>query len=99
MLLITGTIRLPAHRLADALPAMQAMVQASRAEDGCLEYAYAQDVLDPGLIHVKELWRSQQALDAHFQMPHLARWRAAWAQLGIGERDLRAYEVGQARTL
>ena len=48
MLLIVGTIRLPADGLAAALPAMRAMVQASRAEPGCIEYAYAQDVLDAG---------------------------------------------------
>ncbi|MFD2755762.1 putative quinol monooxygenase [Comamonas terrae] len=39
MLLIVGTVRLPAENLERAKPAMRAMVQASRAEPGCLEYA------------------------------------------------------------
>ena len=49
MLLIVGTIRLPAQNLGAARPAMQQMVEASRAESGCVEYSYAEDVLDPGL--------------------------------------------------
>ena len=92
-LLVTGTVRLPPDRLADARPAMRAMVLASRAEDGCLAYSYAQDLLDPGLIRVHELWRDRAALDRHFAMPHLAAWRAAWPALGIGERDLTLHEV------
>ncbi len=38
------------------------MVRSSRAEDGCEEYVYAEDLFEPGLIHVKELWRNQSAL-------------------------------------
>ena len=97
MLLIIGTVKLPPENLALALPAMQAMVNASRAEDGCLEYGYAQDVLVPGLIHVKELWRDQATLDAHFASAHIAVWRASWQALGIGDRDLRVYEVNEPR--
>ncbi len=97
MLLIIGTIRLPPEKLDDARPAMVAMVEASRAEDGCLDYGYAEDVLDPGLIHVKEMWRDQAVLDDHFASPHIATWRAAWCALGIGDRNLQVYEVGEPR--
>ena len=61
MLLIIGTIRLPADQLDAARPSMALMIEASRAEVGCLEYSYAEDVLDPGLIHVKERWRDRTA--------------------------------------
>lgn len=97
MLLIIGTIRLPAEKLDSARPVMAGMLLASRAEDGCLDYSYAEDVLEPGLIHVSELWRDQAALDRHFASDHIARWRAAWPDLGIGERNLRVYEVGEPR--
>ena len=76
---------------------MARMIAATSAEDGCLEYAYAEDVLDPGLIHVKELWRDQSALDRHFASDHIAAWRACWSALGIGDRNLRLYEVGEPR--
>ena len=97
MLLIVGTVRLPPENLERAKPAMRAMVQASLAEAGCLEYGYAEDVLQPGLIHVKERWTNQAALDAHFASAHLQLWRAAWPGLGIGDRDLCVYEVQPPR--
>ena len=99
MLLIVGTVRLPPEKLTEARPAMRAMVESSRAEDGCVEYGYAEDVLDPGLIHVKEIWRDQAALDRHFASDHIAEWRGSWPRLGIGDRDLRMYEVGEPRQI
>ena len=97
MLLIVGTVRLPAHNLAEARPVMKRMVEASRAEEGCLEHGYAEDIFDPGLIHVKEMWVDQASLDRHFASAHTAEWRANWPSLGIGERNLRVYEVGEPR--
>ncbi|MDX8520042.1 putative quinol monooxygenase [Mesorhizobium dulcispinae] len=95
MLVIIGTVRLPPDKLEQAKPAMERMISASRAEAGCLEYSYAQDVLDAGLIHVSEAWRDRPALDAHFKSAHIAEWRASWAKLGIGDRNLTLYEVGE----
>ena len=97
MLLIVGTVRLPPGNLDAARPVMRRMVDASRAEPGCLDYGYAEDVLEPGLIHVKEMWVDQSALDRHFASPHIAEWRAAWPELGICERRLVVYEVGEPR--
>lgn len=97
MLLIVGTIRLPPENLDRARPVMQRMVDCSRAEQGCIDYGYAADLFDPGLIHVKEMWENQAALDRHFTADHIGVWRAAWADLGIGERNLTVYDVGDPR--
>jgi quinol monooxygenase YgiN len=91
MLLVIGTIRLPPDRLEQAKPVMQRMIQASRAEPGCLGYSYAQDVLDAGLIHISEAWSDRAALEAHFKSAHIADWRASWANLEIGDRKLTLY--------
>jgi quinol monooxygenase YgiN len=99
MLLIVGTIRLPTSNLAAARPVMEAMIEASRAEVGCLEYVYAEDVLDPGLIHVKERWTDQAALTQHFQSAHIGAWRSSWPLLGVGDRDLKLSEVGEAKPI
>ena len=93
MLLIIGTVRLPADRLEQAKPVMQRMILASRAEPGCLGYSYARDVLDAGLIHVSEAWSDRAALEGHFKSAHIAEWRASWAEIGIGDRKLTLYET------
>lgn len=99
MLLIAGTVRLPPDKLIEARPAMERMISASRAEPGCIEYSYAQDVLEAGLIHVKEIWRDRPALDEHFRSAHIAHWRSSWAALGIADRNLVLYEVGEAQPI
>jgi quinol monooxygenase YgiN len=99
MLIITGTFRVPVDAIERARPAMTAMLQASRAEEGCLLYAYSQDVLDPGLFYVNERWTDAEALQAHSHATHMAAWRGVWAELGIGERNLRLYETDEGRVL
>lgn len=93
MLIIMGTVRIDPARIADARPAMARMVAASNAEDGCLLYAYSQDLTDPGLIRISEKWRDRAALKAHFETAHMAEWRGVIPSLGISDRDFKLYEV------
>jgi quinol monooxygenase YgiN len=97
MLLIIGTIRLASEKVQEARPIMARMISASRSENGCEEYSYSEDILDAGLIHIKERWLDQAALDRHFASEHIAIWRSTWTTLGIRERNLRVYEVGEPR--
>ena len=99
MLLIVGTFRISASGVSAAKPAMAAMINASRAEAGCLEYCYAEDILDKGLIHVKEAWVNRATLDAHFASLHIADWRSSWPSLGISQRQLVFYEVGDPQPI
>jgi quinol monooxygenase YgiN len=99
MIVITGTVRIPAGTLDLCRPAMRSMVQASCAEDGCLHYAYAEDVLRPGVIWISEAWRDGAALKAHAESAHMAAWRQAGAALGLHDRDLTVYEAVSAKPL
>jgi len=98
-ILVAGTVRVPPQNLAGLKPHMERMLTASRAEDGCLTYSYAEDVAEPGLIRVFEAWRDQAALDAHFKAPHMAEWRAAWPRFGVADRRLMLYETAAERAL
>jgi len=51
-------------------------------------------VLEPGLIHVKEIWTSRETLRAHFATPRLGAWRSAWPRPRISDRKLELYEIG-----
>ena len=79
--------------------AAEAQIAASRAEDGCIDYTYALDVLDPQIMRVLERWQSWEALEAHFKQPHMNAWRAALADVKFLERSLRAHEVSETRDL
>ncbi len=93
MIVIEGTVRVPPENLAAARPVMEQMIGASRAEPGCIEYAYSIDVLDPGLVRIIERWESREALAQHFKAAHMDTWRSFFPQLGITDRSLRLYEA------
>ena len=98
-IIIAGTVRVPPENLEGLKHHMERMLAASRAEDGCLTYSYAEDVAEPGLVRVFEVWRDQAAIDAHFAAPHMAVWRAAWPEFGVSERRLVLYETASERAL
>ena len=92
MVIVMGTVKLDPAKLEGAKTAMATMVAASRAEPGCIAYAYAQDLLDPATMHVAEQWRDRGALKDHFATPHMAEWRAVMGSLGLSGRDLKVFE-------
>jgi len=95
---VIGQFRLPAEAMETAGPMMRQVMEATRAEDGCIEYNYAEDVLDPGLIRVSEVWESRAQLDAHLKTPHMAVWGEERAGLGLTRRALAIYEIASEET-
>ena len=98
-LIVAGTVRAPKANVERLRPHMLEMMTKTRAEDGCLTYGYAEDVAEPGLIHVFEMWRDQPALDAHFQTPHMAAWRAVFPTFQVTDRSLKLYDVASERPI
>ena len=96
---VVGQFRLPPERMDEARGAMRKVMEATRAEDGCIEYNYAEDVLDPGLIRVSEVWQSRQQLGAHMKTPHMAVWAEERAGLGLTGRAITVYEVSGSETI
>jgi len=65
LILVTGHISVSPEKVAELRPHIQALVAATRKEDGCLLYAFAEDINDPGTIRIVERWRDWAALEAH----------------------------------
>ncbi len=93
MIQINGTLKLAPETLSKGREAIVAMVRASRAEDGCIEYGFAQDLTDPDVLYLVERWRDRAALDAHSASPHMAQFKRAMAANPATERDLRIFET------
>ncbi len=81
----------------------EALVQAaleittpSRAEEGCVEYAFWADLQQPGRFHIFEAWATQEAFERHLATPHLKAFREARARLGILSFDLHCYRAEPA---
>jgi quinol monooxygenase YgiN len=93
MIVLAGTIRIAPGKRDAALPHIRAIVAASRAEPGCLDYSFSFDVNDDCLVHIFEVFADAEAREAHRHMPHMKVWRDAWPEAGIGDRRMREYEV------
>ena len=83
MLMVIGTAKLGDGALETARPALEAMITASNAEEGCIDYAYSVDVLDPSILRITEKWVDEAALVTHFQTPHMATFQQALASLDV----------------
>ena len=92
MIIVSGRVVVKEGALQKLRPVIQAMLSASRAEPGCIEYYYGPDISDPNAFLVLEKWESWEALDAHFETPHLKAWCAALNGAGLVSRKLVAAE-------
>ena len=99
MIQINGTIKLGRSIDAATRKAFVEMVRASRAEDGCLDYAFATDLADPDTLILFERWRDQAALDAHGKSAHMAEFQKVMAANPPTSRDLRVYQTDEGNPL
>ena len=96
-IIVAGTYRVPPENLAALRPHMLTVIAATRGEAGCVSYGYAEDVGEPGLIHVFEEWTDQAALDAHFVSAHMKAWQEVRAGYGLYDRNISVYEIAGQR--
>jgi quinol monooxygenase YgiN len=96
---VIGHFRLLPERVEEARPLMTNVVEATLAEQGCLAYSYAEDVREPGLIRVSEMWESREHLAAHFETAHMRNWVEERKGLGLFDRQIALYELGESETL
>ncbi|MDG5748741.1 putative quinol monooxygenase [Qipengyuania sp. XHP0207] len=99
MIQINGTIKLGRTIDAATRKAIVEMVRASRAEDGCLDYAFATDLADPDTLVLFERWRDREALEAHGKSAHMAEFQQIMAANPPASRDLRMYETDEGQPL
>ena len=79
MLIIEGWLSFEPGEVERLTEVAKTMVAETHKEEGCLEYAFSQDLSDPCKIRIIERWVDDAALAAHFQTPHMAAFQAALA--------------------
>jgi quinol monooxygenase YgiN len=79
MIIIAGSLSFDPSDRADVLASLSEVTQASRRDEGCLEYFWGEDLEAPNTFRFFECWESQALLDAHLAAPHEA---------AFGERNL-----------
>jgi quinol monooxygenase YgiN len=79
--------------------AAQAMLDAQRAaleQEGCISFAFAEALGEPGHYIVIQRWSDREALDAHFRSESFFRYQAAITPLLVRESELTLHKVEDA---
>jgi quinol monooxygenase YgiN len=96
---VFGTLRFPPEKIADVVPHLRTLVDATRKNDGCIAYDVAEDPFEPGLIRFSELWPDHESLARHLKAAHIDPWRAVARKFGLLERQFTAYDIAGARSV
>lgn len=59
------------------LTALRDVTQRSRQDEGCVEYWWSEDVLQPNRFRFFECWESKAVFDAHQAQPYETEFMAA----------------------
>jgi len=91
IIIIAGTVDVDPEQRDTALVAGKPHMQATRAQDGCMDYVWSADLLVPGRIYVYERWRDTESLAAHLSGPHYLAMRNTIGAHGLRGADVSKY--------
>lgn len=67
MIIVAGTFEIDPSERDAFIKSREPMMSSSRSENGCLDYAFMADPIEPGIVRLYERWESSDALAAHLQ--------------------------------
>ncbi len=95
MIIINGHIKTDPALVHDLAADLAAGVERTKAEDGCIFYAFAIDDAAAGTILAVERWRDQASLEAHLATPAIGELMGKWA--GRFEPVVRVFDASNER--
>jgi quinol monooxygenase YgiN len=99
MLVVAGHIDFDPATTDRAREACAAMMAATHEEPGNLAYVFSFDASNPGRMQIFECWESQEDLDAHFTLPHMADFQSVVPELGITGMKIDKYHVSSVEPM
>ena len=93
MLVVHVHVRVHPERIGDFLAATVINARASLAEPGVLRFDVIQDRADQARVVLVEVYRDEQASQAHQLTPHYTTWRDSVAEMMAKPRESVRYSV------
>jgi quinol monooxygenase YgiN len=93
MILIVGHLQTSPENVARLKETAASLIEATRKEAGNIAYVFAEDIGQPGLVHIVERWASEEALAAHNKTAHLAVFMGQLPTLGLTSFRVARYET------
>jgi quinol monooxygenase YgiN len=99
MIIVLVEVGVTAGAVDGVRDALRTMEQATRAEAGCIGYAFSVDVTDAAMVRVTERWNALDDIKAHMKSPHMAEFQKAVMALQPKSLGIKAYEVAKEVSL
>ncbi|MDP3711005.1 MAG: putative quinol monooxygenase [Mycobacteriales bacterium] len=97
MILVTGSVRVAADSLDEALRLSLEHVRRSRLEAGCRMHSVQVDVEDAHRLVFHEIWDDAASLRAHFDLPESGRFVTALTALATSSPEMQVYDATPVR--
>lgn len=99
MIVVIGYLTIDPAKRDEVHEAIGALVPATRAEDGCIDYRYSIDIDDPARINIVEQWESEDAMNAHMGTEHLATFMGVMGTCLGGPVEIVRHDVASSTKL
>jgi quinol monooxygenase YgiN len=99
MIVLKAQLTIKPETRPEFLQHMQALIQASLGEAGCLSFGCYEDVTTSNSFLILEEWHSRAALDQHEQAEHLALFKTNIKGMLVSRRDTQVYTVSEVSGL
>jgi quinol monooxygenase YgiN len=97
MILITGSVVVPAENRAAFIAAATHHVSLSRTEPGCISHGVHEDVMAPGTFVFVERWRDMAAVQEHFAKDYSRETVAMIRKLSTSSTGVEIHDVASTR--
>jgi quinol monooxygenase YgiN len=67
VIIVAGYVDFAPEERSTFLDLAEDAIKRCRAEEGCLEYSFNEDRLDPGRVRVLEIWDGEESLRRHIE--------------------------------
>jgi quinol monooxygenase YgiN len=99
MIVVVGRVRTDAEKRADLVRIAQAVVTASREDEGCISYRFYEDTeIANDFVFIEE-WENDEALRQHFATAHIAEFMRAVPAALIAPPDVSFHTIARSRNL
>ena len=99
MIVILGTMNVDPSDRDALLEATKPLMAETLKEDGCLDYCFTADLVDPGVVHIVERWESEAHLEPHMRAEHIKSFGRALKPLKVTGRDFTIYDVASEKKM
>jgi quinol monooxygenase YgiN len=99
MVIVIARVRPLPGRRDDLVALLREVQDASRLDDGCLNYGYFSEIADGDSFVAVEEWSDGSALEAHLRTPHVGRLIGALPDLVHWPPEIQAHEVSHSGPL